>query len=61
MKLVTTLAAVAVLATATPIVSAPAQAREWGHHHRAKYKTVCRKVRYHHHWVKRCHRVRAWR
>lgn len=63
MKLLTILSAAAVVAVSMPVASAPALAKRYHHpHHRTvHYRTVCKKVRYHHRWVKRCHRVRYYR
>lgn len=62
MKLLTILSAAAVVAVSMPVASAPALAKRYHHPHRTvHYRTVCKKVRYHHRWVKRCHRVRYYR
>lgn len=59
MKIITLLSAAAVAVAPLPIMTAPAVAH--GYHHPVRYRTVCRQVRVHHHWERRCYRVRVYR
>ncbi len=58
-------AATAVAAPAPATISAPAKAVEmqrWGRHHKRMYwRTVCTTKWRHHHRVRVCRKVRAWR
>ena len=63
MRIITLLSAAAVAVAPLPIMTAPAAAHGYHHagRHPVRYRTVCRTVRVHHHWERRCHRVRVYR
>lgn len=65
MKIITLLSAAAVAVAPMPVLTAPAAAHgdhyRYDHRHHVRYRTVCRTVRVHHHWERRCHRVRVYR